>query len=139
VGRGDHAFPTRLKTPPAPASEIIRVIVGQTFSSKKNIKGEANGVNPYRLNVTTPLRLANKLYQNGFAVICSQALNSVCARRFCACLARNRLNIVASSPLAARRVLLADSAIGMGQPAVIAKPSRTRPAHNATGSIASIP
>jgi hypothetical protein len=48
--------------------------------------------------------------------------------------------------LAARRtcasesiVLLADSAIGLGQLAVIATPSRTRPTQNATGSIASIP
>jgi hypothetical protein len=92
------------------------------------------------------IRTADELYQSGFAVISSHALNSLCSRRLCANLARNRLIIVASLPLAARRtcasgsiVLLADSAIGLGQPAVIVTPSRTRPTQNATGSIASIP
>ena len=77
--------------------------------------------------------MVNNLYQSGFAVICSHALNSLCSWRFCARLARNRWIMVASSPLPARRtcasvsiVLLADSAIGLGQLAVIATPSRTR-------------
>jgi hypothetical protein len=77
------------------------------------------------------IRTANKLYQSGFEVISSQALNSVCSRRLCARLASNRLIMVASLPLAARRtaasgsiVLLADSAIGPGHLAVIATPSR---------------
>jgi len=74
---------------------------------------------------------ANKLYQSGFEVISSQALNSVCSRRLCARLTRNRLIMVASLPLAAQRtaasesmVLPADSAIGPGHLAVIATPSR---------------
>ena len=79
------------------------------------------------------IRTANKLYQSGFEVISSQALNSVCSRRLCARLASNRLIMVASLPLAARitaasgsimLVLLADSAIGPGHLAVIATPSR---------------
>src|SRR5262249_24147818 len=80
--------------------------------------------------------------QRGFAVICSHALNSLCSLRFCARLARNRWIMVASSPLPARRtcasvsiVRLADSAIGLGQLAVIAYPAT----QNVTGSIASIP
>jgi hypothetical protein len=75
----------------------------------------------------------SELHQSGFAVICSHALNSLCSRRLCSRLARSRLISVASSPLAARRtcaseliVLLADSAIGPGQLAVIATPSRIR-------------
>jgi hypothetical protein len=87
-----------------------------------------------------------KLYQSGFAVIANHTLNSRCSRRLCARLARNRVIIVAGWPSAARRtctpgstVLLADSAIRLGQLAVIATPSRTRPAQNATGSSASIP
>jgi hypothetical protein len=79
------------------------------------------------------IRTANKLYQSGFEVISSQALNSVCSRRLCARLASNRLIMVASLPLAARRtaasgsiVLLADSAIGPDHLAVIATPSRAR-------------
>jgi hypothetical protein len=79
------------------------------------------------------IRMANELYQGGFAVICSHTLNSLCSRRFCARLARNRWIMVASSPLPARCtcasvsiVLLADSAIGLGHLAVIATPSRTR-------------
>ena len=78
-------------------------------------------------------RDSQQTYQSGFAVICSQALNSLCSRRLCSRLARNRLISVASSPLAPRRtcapgsiVLLADSAIGLGQLAVTATPSRTR-------------
>jgi hypothetical protein len=77
------------------------------------------------------IRTANKLYQSGFKVISSQALNSVCSRRLCARLASNRLIMVASLPLVARRtgasgsiVLLSDSAIGPGHLAVIATPSR---------------
>ena len=78
-------------------------------------------------------RPAAKGYQSGFAVICSHALNSFCSRRFCARLARNRWIMVVSSPLVPRRtcvsifiVRLDDSAIGLGQLAVIATPSRTR-------------
>jgi hypothetical protein len=73
-------------------------------------------------------------------------LNSRCSRRLCARLARNRVNIVASSPSAVCRtcasgsiVLLGDSAAGPGQLAVIATPSRVRPTQNATGRSASIP
>jgi hypothetical protein len=90
--------------------------------------------------------LVNNFHQSGFAVICSQALNSLGSQRFRARLARNRLAIVASLPLAARRpgapgfiVLLDDSAIGSVGLGVIAPPSRTRPAHNTSGGIASIP
>jgi hypothetical protein len=79
----------------------------------------------------TTIELIGRFHQSGFAVICNQALNSLSSQRFRARLARNRLAIVAS--------LLDDSAIGPRELAVIATPSRTRPAQNVTGSIASIP
>jgi hypothetical protein len=43
------------------------------------------------------------------------------------------------SRASASLVLLADSAVGLGQLVVIATPSRARRARDATGSIASIP
>ena len=48
-------------------------------------------------------RTANELHQSGFAVISSHALNSLCSRRLYSRLARNRLIIVAGTPLVARR------------------------------------
>jgi hypothetical protein len=102
--------------------------------------------NLIQAQTSSAIRTANELYQSGCAVIASHALNSRCSHRLCARLARNRVIIVAGSPVAARRTcasgsiaLLAVSATGLGQLAVVATPSRTRPTQNATGSIASIP